>query len=82
MILVDVAVPSVEKKYDFRLDENAQIAMVIEEIAEMVSQMEQCTIVGNREKLMLCQYGDPAILDRHATLQDYGIKSGSRLLLV
>ncbi len=82
MIVVDVAVPSVEQVYDFALDENTQIALVIEEIAEMITQKEHCALCGNRDELLLCTYGEKAVLDRHATLKEFGIVSGSRLLLV
>lgn len=82
MIVVDVAVPSVEQVYDFALDENAQIALVIEEIAGMISQKERCVLCGSRDELLLCTYGGKAVLDRRATLKESGIVTGSRLLLV
>lgn len=82
MIVVDVAVPGVEQVYDFALDENTQIALVIEEIAEMISQKEHCVLCGNRDELLLCTYGSKTVLDRCATLKESGIVSGSRLLLV
>lgn len=82
MVVVDVEVPSVEQVYDFALDENAQIALVIEEIAEMISQKEHCVLNGSRDELLLCTYIGKAVLDRHATLKESGIVTGSRLLLV
>ena len=82
MILVDVTVPSVEKTYDFSLDENAQIALVMEEIVEMISQKEHCSIIGNKEDLLLCRYDAQIVLDKQSTLKDCGIVSGNRLLLV
>ena len=82
MILVDVTVPSVEKTYDFNLDENAQIALVIEEIAEMISQKEHCSIIGNKEDLLLCNYEGQVVLNKMASLKDYGLTNGNHLLLV
>ena len=82
MILVDVTVPSVEKTYDFSLDENAQIALVMEEIVEMISQKEHCSIIGNKEDLLLCKYDAQIVLDKQATLKDCGIVTGNKLLLV
>ncbi len=82
MIVVDVAVPGVEQVYDFALDENAEIALVIEEIAEMISQKEHCGLCGSRDELLLCAYGGKAVLDRHATLKECGVVTGSRLLIV
>lgn len=82
MILVDVTVPSVEKTYDFNLDENAQIALVIEEIAGMICQKEHCEIIGNKEELLLCRYEEQVVLDRASTLRESGLENGGRLLLV
>lgn len=82
MILVDITVPSVEHTYDFSLDENAPIALVMEEIVEMISQKEHCTIIGNREELLLCRYEGEIVLDRQSTLRECGVATGSRLLLI
>ena len=40
MILTDVYVPSVDKIYDFQLNEKVPVSTVIEEITEMISQKE------------------------------------------
>ena len=40
MILVDVHVPSVESTYDFQLDEDVRIDLLIEEIGEMICRRE------------------------------------------
>jgi hypothetical protein len=82
MILVDVTVPSVEKTYDFNLDENAQISLVMEEIVGMICQKEQCEMIGNKENLLLCQYGGQVILNKQSTLKECGVTNGYRLLLV
>lgn len=82
MILVDVVVPSVDKTYDFKLDENAQIALVLEEITEMVSRREHCDMIGDKEEVLLCRYDGQVVLNRLSTLSDSGITDGSRLLLL
>lgn len=82
MILVDIYVPSVDQEFDFGLDETAKIAGIIEEIASMVSQKEQCELKGNTEELLLCSMRDKAILPREKTLAECDIVNGSRLLLV
>lgn len=82
MILVDVTVPSVEKTYDFNLDENAQISSVIEEIAGMICQMEHCSMIGKKDELLLCRYEEQVVLDKHSTLKECGIINGKKLLLV
>ena len=82
MILVDVIVPSVEKNYDFNLDENAKIEMVLEEIAGMICQKEQCTIIGDKNQLLLCKFEGQVVLDKQMSLAQSGIINGDRLLLI
>lgn len=82
MILVDVVVPSVDKTYDFKLDENAPIWLVLEEITEMISRREHCEMQGNKEDVLLCRYDGQVVLNRLSTLSDSGITDGSRLLLL
>ena len=82
MILVDIYVPSVDREYDFGLDEKARIAGIIEEVASMVSQKEQCDLKGSADALLLCSMQDKGILPREKTLEQCQIRNGSRLMLV
>ena len=82
MILVDIAVPSVDRSYDFNLDENAPITMVLEEVIGMICQKEQCKLIGDKAELLLCKYEGQIILNKEKTLKECGIKNGNRLLLV
>lgn len=82
MILVDVKVPGIDKSYDFNLDENAQIHLVLEEIVEMICQKEQCKLIGDKDNLLLCRYDGNVILDKQASLKECGITNGYQLLLV
>ena len=41
MVLVDICIVSIDKTYDFNLDEDTPISVLIEEIGEMVSQKEK-----------------------------------------
>ena len=80
MIMVDVTVPSVGRRYDFNLEEQAQISVLIAEISEIICQKENCVLEGENEGLVLCSEGQ--ILSPEATLSQYGIANGSRLILV
>ncbi len=82
MILVDIYVPSVDKTYDFHLDERARVRTILEEIVEMIGQMERTSLSGDPEKLLLCDRLGKAPLPTEATLADCGIRSGGSLLLV
>lgn len=82
MILVDIEVPSNGQKYDFRLDENAYIAELIDEIGAM---MIPSSDVKEREKIdnmLLCDYEHQRILPLDSTLKHCGIKSGARLVFL
>ena len=82
MILVDIEVPSVNTIYDFQLSETVPVGIVIDEIAEMVGQKEQCTIVGEIEGLELADIKKSRFLNKELSLNDNGIHTGDRLLLV
>lgn len=82
MIMVDVIVPSIGRTYNFSLEENVAIHMLIAEISEVISQKENCVLDGKPEELTLCSMEQSRILSPEATLGKYGILNGNRLLLV
>ena len=82
MILVDIYVPSMNQGYDFRLEQNAVISSVIDELVEVISQKEKCSLIGDQEKLSLCSYERQTILPKKNTLAECGIHTGSKLMLV
>lgn len=87
MVLVDVYVPSVDSTYDFQLDEDVKIGLLVEEIGEMICQKEHCRLEGDIEKLLLCSMESREnisreILPKNTTLAEYGIKTGDRLMLL
>lgn len=82
MILVDVRVPSLNKVYDFNLEEYALVSVLIEEIVEMICQKEQCEMIGEIEEMLLCEEETQVVLPKHKNLEECGVHTGSRLLLV
>ena len=54
MIMADVYVPSIGRQYDFSLDEQAQISHLIQEIAEVICQKENCNLI-TRKKDQICR---------------------------
>lgn len=82
MILVDIYVPSVDKSYDFSLDENAKGNVILEEIVEMIDQKEHTSLVGDLSALMLCDRLNCRVLPMDMELKDCGLHNGSSLLLV
>ena len=82
MILVDVYVPSVNKQFDFKLDENVYIANIIEEIGGMMVAIANDLDKQKINDLLLCDYATNRILPLDATLKQCQIMNGSRLVLV
>ena len=46
MILIQIEVPSLVRKYQFNLDESVQVGTIIAEVVEVISQREQCRLMG------------------------------------
>lgn len=82
MIIVDIEVPSLERKYQFSLEEQVPVETLIAELAEVLCQKEQCNIKGEFEALCLCSKEQKKILDRYATLAQQGVRNADGLLLV
>lgn len=82
MILVDIDVPGVNQIYDFNVDENAKISLLLEELSGMICQKEQCSLDGSVKELMLVSQNQHKVLSEELTLAHYNIVQGDRLLLV
>lgn len=82
MILVDIYVPSIDKTYNFQLNETIVNKVVIEEVAEMISHKEQVVVWGEISGLVLCHQEQKKILPQNSSLQQCGVRNGSRLILV
>lgn len=82
MILVDIYIPSLDKTYDFQVDENASVQNLILEISEMIGNQTKSGNGISTEKFMLCSMDQDVILKRSSSLNSYGIQNGSRLMLV
>ncbi len=82
MIIVNIAVPALEKVYNFSVDEKAQAADLIEEIVEMVKQKEGVQFHGDTSSLVLCAVEREINIDRIRCLGEYGVRDGDELILV
>ena len=82
MMVVDISVPGVDQTYDFNVDENAKISLLLEELVGMICQKEQCTLSGNIKELLLVSLTRNQILNPGLTLLHYKIGQGERLMLV
>ncbi len=82
MVLVDVYVPSVDREYNFSLNENVSISTIIEEIVEMIGQKEQTKLAGNMRDICLISREKECILPDSSSLSECGIMTGALLILV
>lgn len=82
MLLVDVEVLSVGRKYQFHLEEQVLVDTLITELTEIICQKEQCSLMGDQSELCLCSEEQKRILDRQMTLAEQGVSNADRLLLV
>ena len=80
MIMVDIRILSINRVYDFNLDEDTSIGVLIEEVTEMVLQKEKSFLIGKTEDMHLCS--NKHILPKNITLRDCGIRTGDYLFMV
>ena len=82
MIITEIYVPSVDKTYEFKLNEDISTIVIIDEIGSVICQKEQCAIKGDKSQLMLFKCEDKQILSMNLSLYENGVQSGDRLILV
>ena len=68
-----------DTEYEFRLNCDVPVCELIEEIAEMIAQKEQCEIRGNTDELMLIDKTGGFVFSPSDTLRSRGIKTGDTL---
>lgn len=82
MITVEIEVPVIGKQYDFRIDEDALLFRVREEIVGMICQKEQCCLSGSLNRLVMWNAESKRKLEPTKSVQENGLLAGSRLLLI
>ena len=81
MILVDVQIPSLDKVYDFELDEEMKAGELTQKIAQMAAQKEGL-VYEPEDKLYLYALRREEVLDERKTLRQQEIGAGERLILI
>ena len=82
MIIVEVSVPCIDKTYDFKLNEDIILSVIIDEIASVICQKEQCEITGEKSDFMLFKAETNQALSMNLSLFENDVKSGNKLILV
>lgn len=82
MIIAEIYAPSVDKTYEFKLNEDVAVSVVIDEITAVICQKEQCSVRGDKSVFLLFSCDSRQILSLNLSLYENGIQSGCRLMLV
>ena len=82
MIIVEVFVPAIDNIYEFRLNEDVAVNVVIEEIISVICQKEQCPLKGERADFLLVLGGKQQVLSSNLSLYENGVQSGDRLIML
>lgn len=82
MIMVEVQVPAVGRRYDFELEESVPVELLISEMAEVFCQKEHLQMGHAAGTLNLYRKSTSTRLNRSGTLQQNGICGGQQLILV
>lgn len=82
MINVDVFVPAINHTYNCKVDEEARISVLVEELTELISKKERNSMKGDQEVLLLGSVDKGTIFEISHSLKDYSIKNGETLILV
>lgn len=82
MIIVEIEVPSIEKSYDFKLNDDVSVSVIIEELCAIVCQKEQCRFLNNDGQLMLFKIDNKRLLSMSLSLYENDVKTGDKLLLI
>ena len=81
MITVMIYSVMFDTEYEFRLNSDVPVSELIEEIAEMIAQKEQCGISGDTEDLMLIDKTAGYVFSPADTLRSRRVKTGDTLYL-
>lgn len=82
MIVVGVYVPSVDKDFDFYLDENSKVSALIEEITELICKKEHSVLNGNRNQFVMGSVDRQVNFQPQYTLKELEVKNGEHLILL
>lgn len=82
MLFIEVKVPIFEQVYDFKIEEKEKVYKVILDMIRKIGQKEGCNLERKEEQVLLWDMEQARILPRDWTMEECGIKTGTRLLLI
>lgn len=81
MILVEISVPALVRRYDFELEETAKVSVLIREMIEVIGQKEHIPFTEMEQGFSLYQQETASRLNLDGTLEENGVHGGQRLIL-
>lgn len=82
MILINVAFAETDQEYDFKVDEQAPIEQVVEEMVTMIAEKEHYKVSKEQGLFLLCNPKTASIFSPMTTLTMNGVTSGMTLMLL
>ena len=82
MLHVEVFIPTLQKEYEFSLNEHSRVSALIDEIISVISVKEQKKWENDGQGMILCDAITAGILPAEKTLHQCRVRSGARLVLV
>lgn len=82
MVFLEVEVPMLGQVYDFKVEKKAKVEKVLSNMVIQICQKEGCILKGEQEKILLWDTEQKQILPGDWTMEECGIKTGLRLLLI
>ena len=79
-VIVEISVPAISKKFDFKLPSTGYIKDIVPELVRTLELTEQ-NLKFDEEALLLCDMEKGTVLNPNATVAELQIKDGSVLLL-
>ena len=81
MLLVDIQILAIDRTFDFELDENTRVDVLLEDILALTAQKEHI-LCKNPEPVYLYGMEQEAVLKREESLEQQGVQTGDRLILI
>lgn len=82
MITVDVYIPAMNRIYNFNLDEESPIRVLIEEISELICKKEHSSLDGDKTRFVMGSMDRAINFCPEDSLRACSVKNGEKLILV
>lgn len=80
-MLIDVLAPALDSCYDFEIDGRLQTEKAVDEIISLIEKKERIVCKDRKDRYLYASGGE-CLLEREKSLEEQGIKSGDRLILI